>query len=253
MAIFADTHCHLDLYQNMLFVARECEKRAIRTIAVTNLPSTWEAISRQLSEYQYIRVALGFHPQLVGERSHELSLFLRLLAKTRYVGEVGLDGSKEVAISLPQQKRVFEIILRACAEYKGKILTVHSRGAVKDVLGLIDELLIGKGNGVILHWFTGSSKQMLEAVRLGCYFSVNPQMTKSQAGFKLISCIPPDRILTETDGPFVRFGRAPANPWHVVDVVTSLASIWKISPQQASEQVAENFKTLLKSVPINVC
>lgn len=250
MAIYAETHCHLDLYQDVTAVARECEKRSIRTIAVTNLPSTWQSLSNRLAEYQCIRVALGLHPQLAAEHGHELALFLRLLVKARYVGEVGLDGSKEAAASLPQQKKIFEAIMRACAEQQRKILTIHSRGAVRDVLEMI-ELCRGKDNGIILHWFTGTAKQMLQAVEFGCYFSVNPQMVKSQAGIKLISQIPPDRILTETDGPFVHFGREPAKPWHVVDVVAQLASIWLISPQQANEQVAENFKTLLKAVPMD--
>jgi len=249
MAIYADTHCHLDLYQDMLVIVRECDKRLIRTIAVTNLPSIWQSLSNQLAEYKHIRVALGMHPQLAAEHGQELKLFMQLLDKARYVGEVGLDGSKEAASSLPQQKKIFEVIIRACAEQQGKVLTVHSRGAVKDVLVTL-ELLRSKSNGVILHWFTGTVKQMLQAVELGCYFSVNPQMVKSQSGAKLISQIPPDRILTETDGPFVCFGRETAKPWHVVDVVTQLASIWQISPQKANERVAENFKTLLKAVPM---
>ena len=249
MAIFADTHCHLELYPDMIQIAEECERRAIKTITVTNLPSVWEVMVKRLAEYQHIRVALGLHPQLVAEYAHELNLFLRLLAQVRYVGEVGLDGSKEAAESLPQQKKIFEAIMRACAEQQGKILTVHSRGAVKDVLAMIESFR-GKNNGIILHWFTGTVKQMLQAVEIGCYFSVNPQMVKSQSGVKLISQIPPDRILTETDGPFIHFGREPAKPWHVVDVVAQLAVLWQISLQQANERVAKNFKRLLKAVPM---
>lgn len=250
MAIYADTHCHLDLYQDMTIVARECEKRLIWTIAVTNLPSIWQSISNQLAEYQHIRVALGIHPQLAAEHGQELKLFMQLLEKARYIGEVGLDGSKEGVASLPQQKKIFEAIIQACAEQQGKVLTVHSRGAVKDVLAML-ELLGAKNNGIILHWFTGTATQMLQAVELGCYFSVNPQMVKSQSGINLISQIPPDRILTETDGPFIRHGREPAQPWHVVDVVTRLAMLWQITPQQANERIADNFKRLLKAVPID--
>jgi len=248
MAMFADTHCHLDLYPDMLAVAHQCETRAIRTIAVTNLPSTWEKFSKRVAEYQCIRVALGIHPQLAAENSHELNLFLRLLPKARYVGEIGLDGSREAVTSLPQQKKIFEVILRSCAEQQGKILTIHSRGAAKDVIEMI-ELCHGIGNGVVLHWFTGSAKQMFRAVELGCYFSINSQMVASQSGIKMISQIPTNRIVTETDGPFISIGREPAKPWHVVDIVTGLGKLWQINSQQANERVAENFKRLLESAP----
>lgn len=250
MAIYADTHCHLDLYQDMLMIARECDKRLIRTIAVTNLPSIWQSLSKQLGNYKHIRVALGMHPQLVADYEQELQLFMQLLDKVRYVGEVGLDGSKEAAASLPQQRKAFEAIIGACADQQGKVLTIHSRGAVKDVLVIL-ELLRSKNNGVILHWFTGTAKQMLQAVELGCYFSVNPQMVKSQSGIKLISQIPTDRILTETDGPFILHGREPVKPWNVVDVVTKLAVLWQTTPQLANERVADNFKKLLKAVPMD--
>lgn len=251
MTIFADTHCHLDLYPDMLQVAEECEQRALKTIAVTNLPSDWQITSKKLIEYRHIRVALGLHPQLVAEHGHELKLFLRLLAKVRYVGEVGLDGSKEAAASLPQQKKILEAIIQTCGEQEGKIITLHSRGAVKDVLDILGRWLPGKRNAVILHWFTGTPKQMLQAVQLGCYFSVNTQMVKSSSGQKLVSQIPQDRILTETDGPFINYGREPAKPWHVMNVVTSLAVIWKMDSQHAAEQVSSNFKAILKAVPLN--
>lgn len=106
MAILADTHCHLDLYPDILQIAGECERRTLKTIAVTNLPSQWQITSKRLAGLSHIRVALGLHPQLAAEHEKELSLFLRLLPKVRYVGEVGLDGSKDSAVSLPQQKNL---------------------------------------------------------------------------------------------------------------------------------------------------
>ena len=251
MIIFTDTHCHLDLYPDMLQVAAECEKRALKTISVTNLPSQWQITSKRLANFNHIRVALGLHPQLAVEHEHELNIFLRLLPKVRYVGEVGLDGSKDFALSLPQQKRIFETIIQACSEQEGKIMTLHSRGAVKDVLTILEQWMPGKRNAVILHWFTGTQKQMMQALKLGCYFSVNTQMVKSQTGHKLIAEIPKERILTETDGPFINYGREPVKPWHIENVIQSLGTIWGLNVQQSAEHISSNFKTLLRSVPLN--
>lgn len=92
---------------------------------------------------------------------------------------------------------------------------------------------------------------MLQAVQLGCCFSVNTQMLKSQTGHKLVNEIPKERILTETDGPFINYGREPAKPWHVEKVIQSLGKIWSLDSQKSVELISSNFKTLLRSVPLD--
>ncbi len=55
----------------------------------------------------------------------------------------------------------------------------------------------------VLHWFTGTEAEARRAVELGCYFSINREMLRSEKHRKLVSLLPRDRLLTETDGPFV--------------------------------------------------
>src|SRR3546814_5125598 len=71
---------------------------------------------------------------------------------------------------------------------------------------MLDEHLPPDRAGVVLHWFTGSKADVRRAVDRGCYFSVNEGMLASATGLRVMREIPIDRVLTETDGPFLTRG-----------------------------------------------
>src|SRR3546814_17537329 len=71
---------------------------------------------------------------------------------------------------------------------------------------MLDEQLPPDRAGVVLHWFTGSKADVRRAVDRGCYFSVNEGMLASATGLRVMREIPIDRVLTETDGPFLTRG-----------------------------------------------
>ncbi len=85
-----------------------------------------------------------------------------------------------------------------CAEEEDKILTIHSRRAAADIISMVGNSFQGTA---ILHWFTGAAKEVERAAAYGMYFSVNPAMVLSEKGRSLISAMPVDRVLTESDGP----------------------------------------------------
>ena len=196
-ARWVDFHCHLDLYENHEQLIAECDQGGIATLAVTTTPKAW-ARNKQLTEKAtHVRVALGLHPQLVAERENEITLFERLLPETRYVGEVGLDAGPRFYKSFEAQERVFERVLRACAEHGDKILTVHSVRAVTKVLQQLDKNLPQGRGRVVMHWFTGSALEARRAVDMGCYFSINAEMLTSSKHRLLVEQLPVERLLTE--------------------------------------------------------
>jgi TatD DNase family protein len=77
------------------------------------------------------------------------------------------------------------------------------------------------------------------------YFSVNPAMIRSAKGRQIIEKIPPDRVLTETDGPYVQTNGRPAKPSDVNLVLDHFASIWKISFEEVEKKVWVNFQAVL--------
>jgi len=242
-----DFHCHLDLYPDYEKVFSESEKLGIYTLAVTTTPKAWPRNFELASKTKYVRAALGLHPQLISERGEELSLWENYLPNARYVGEIGLDAGPRFYRSIELQKKVFERILKLCAKSGDKILSVHSTRAVAVVLDMIEEYLpLAKGR-VVLHWFTGSRTELLRAISLGCFFSINNKMFESKRGPGLIKEIPLNRLLTETDGPFINRGENPLRPKDTASTVEILAHTNNIDIEVMAEQILSNLNTLSRS------
>lgn len=239
-----DTHCHLDLYADPAKAIRETDAQGVFTIAVTNTPSVFRTLVRLAGRSKHIRVALGLHPELARRRAAELPLFRELLSETRYVGEIGLDHVTGDDDDRAAQREVFDAILGWCHEAGDKILTVHSRRAAPDVVDAFGPSFRGTW---ILHWYSGSRRTLERALSYGAYLSVNPAMARSDKGRALLAAVPPERVLTETDGPFVKLDDGgPARPADAAIVVAGLAALWGITPDAAQRRVYDTFAALLR-------
>lgn len=243
---WVDFHCHLDLYPDHEAVIAECDRAAVATLAVTTTPKAWARNRELAARSEHVRVALGLHPQVVADRADEVSLVERLLAETRYVGEVGLDAGPRFYKSFAEQQRVFERILRACAEQGGKVLTIHSVRAVSKVLDSLERNLPQDRGRAVLHWFTGSAAEARRAAESGCFFSINAEMLKSEKHRSLVAELPIDRLLTETDGPFVTMDGRPVRPPDVASTVEGLASVRGTDAGTMARQVLANLSELLR-------
>jgi TatD DNase family protein len=242
---WVDFHCHLDLYKDHAALIAECDQERVATLAVTTTPKAWPR-NRELAEKSaLVRVALGLHPQLVAERESELALFEHYLKDARYIGEVGLDAGPRFYRSFPAQTRVFERILRSCAEQGGKILTVHSIRAVGKVLDHIEQALPPDRGRVVMHWFTGTTAEVRRAIGLGCYFSINREMLRSPKHRQLVAGLPGERLLTETDGPFVESEDHPMRPREVAETVAQLATIRGIPTEVMVQTILANLRRLV--------
>lgn len=246
-ARWVDFHCHVDLYKDHTALIAECDRERVATLAVTTTPKAWPRNRELAAKSAHVRIALGLHPQLVAERENELPIFERYLSDARYVGEIGLDAGPRFYRSFPAQERVFERILRACAEQSGKILTVHSLRAVGKVLNHIESSLPQDRGRVVLHWFTGTSTEARRAVALGCYFSINGEMLRSPKHRQLVASLPLDRLLTETDGPFVEWDGQPVRPRDIGRTVIELAEARNASVKAMEEAVLQNLRRLVIS------
>jgi TatD DNase family protein len=239
---WVDTHCHLNRYDDSKAVLAETEAACVYTVAVSMTPSEYPALERMTEGLSFVRPAIGLHPTLAQERRGELSMLWRGLAHNRYVGEVGLDYGTEDPSIRRAQRKVFAQILEYCATSGDKVLSVHSRRATTDVISTIGPGYPGR---VILHWFSGSFSDLERAVRFGFYFSVNPAMIRAKRGRALIERIPRNRILTETDGPYVKVSGRAARPADVSLVVAALGRLWGVEEDDAQRVVLNNFRELL--------
>jgi TatD DNase family protein len=186
------------------------------------------------------------HPQLAGQRKHELVLFDKYLASTLFVGEVGLDGSPECRGFWDDQLEVFDHVLHACSSGDEKVISIHSRRAAKDVLDQLDRY--DRIKTPILHWFSGSRSQLKRAVERECWFSVGPAMLAGAKGRDLVAAIPNDKILLETDGPFAQVRRQGLNPWDITAALEPIAELWSVTEHETRQRIEANERALLAPI-----
>ncbi|MBS0416939.1 MAG: TatD family hydrolase [Proteobacteria bacterium] len=235
-------HCHLDLYPDPQAQVAAIARRRVYVLSVTTTPRAWRGTVALAAGHSRIKTALGLHPQLAKERKVELGLFDKLLPDARYIGEVGLDGSAEFRSFWSDQVEVFDHILMSCAKAGGRILTLHSRAAATHVL---DALERHQGYGVaVLHWFTGTQRELKRAVEMGCWFSVGGAMLRSRNGRTLAAEMPPERVLTETDGPFAIVSGNPLQPGECAGAIRELAQLWQLGEAETQNKIVGSLREL---------
>jgi TatD DNase family protein len=236
MSTYVDAHCHVDRYRDPRAVLKASHDAGVVTVAVTEMPSAFQKQALLLRRTPGLRLALGIHPLRAHEAtSMELGLFRRLIDRTPYIGEVGLDFSRDVIGTRDQQLRVFETIL-AHPRTTEKVLSVHSRRAEAEC---IDRLASANATA-ILHWYSGPLRLIDRAVTEGLFFSVNPAMLRSKNGQRILDRIPRHRVITETDGPYTKVGSRTAEPRDVPWLIHQLAVRWDVDSGEARDTVFAN-------------
>ena len=193
-----DTHCHFDMMSNPEAYIRQRENSGDIVLGMTNLPSHFRMGLPHLKAYRHIRLALGLHPLLAVDNMKEVAIFKKHIDRTSYIGEIGLDFSKDGISTKIEQIDVLRELLKSLRGKK-KIISVHSRKAEKPLLDLLRDYNI---ENVIFHWYSGPIDLIPSILSEGYYFSINEAMTISKKGRAIIEGIPRNRILTESDAPY---------------------------------------------------
>ena len=235
------------MYRNPVQVLNECENRGVTVISMTSLPSHFELGYDHFIDKKKIRQALGFHPLIIKNYdTNEILKFEKLIDKTSYIGEIGLDFSREGINTKDLQIQVFTKILSIIKNNTSrKILSLHSRGAEKEVLNYLIE---NKIKYAIFHWYTGNIGVIQNILNAGYYFSINTAMIKSKKGNEIISRLPTNRILVESDGPYIEKNGEPIYPYDVLEVYKYIARKKNITIAETIDFVKSNFYDLIRRI-----
>jgi TatD DNase family protein len=230
---FFDSHCHLDPMRyggdlpNVLARARGAGVTGLTVIGTRAADS--EAAAELAGREQGLACAAGIHPNDVHEAEpDEWDRITRLVASGRVqaVGETGLDWYRDVA-PRDLQRDFFERHIRL-AQKLGLPLVVHTRESIRDTLDMLREALSRGPLAVVLHAFTGTTAEAAEAADLGCHLGFAGMVTfRSAADLRTVATtVPLDRLLIETDSPFLSpepFRGRRNEPGHVVHTARCLA------------------------------
>lgn len=246
-----DAHTHLDRYlfkrfgEDITPILKQIEKFKILTIS-NSMDLTSYLTNRRISrKSEYIVPAFGIHPWNAYRYVDKTDLVQKLIRESKIVGEIGLDHSfVKDKDRYPSQRKIFELFL---SKTKNKIISLHTKGAEKDVLNLLRTY---GNNRVIIHWYSGSLDILEEMTEEGYYFSISPEIKFSDHIKKIVKEIPLDHILTETDnpgGPQTYMGKK-GLPILIKDVAKEIAKIKEKSFVQIEEIVQGNFAKLAEIV-----
>lgn len=229
-----DMHCHVNFFLNPGDIILECERQKIHTVYVTTLPSQFDETYKYVKNFNYIYPALGFHClEYNFDLEKEKYFFIKNLKNAKYIGEVGLDFSTMAKQTFTEQIEIFEFVLKSIKD-KSKLLSVHSNKAEDKVLDLLLKYNIEK---VVFHWYSGKISTLQKILNQGYYFSINFAMCKTIKGQNIISKLPKNRVLVETDAPFIKN----VLPYDNEEVYDYLSIIWNMTTNKVKQQVLDNF------------
>jgi TatD DNase family protein len=252
--MFIDSHCHLNykgLIEDQVAVLERARAAGVSTMLnISTRESEWDAIIATAASAPNIWATVGIHPHEADAHPHVDTA--KLVAKAAHpkvigIGESGLDYYYDHS-DRDQQRTSFRAHIAAARE-TGLPLIVHTRDAEEDTADILaEEMAKGAFPGVI-HCFTASQDFAEKALALGLYISISGIVTFKNAKDLQASAatIPEDRLLIETDAPFLapvpHRGKV-GEPAFVADTARFLATLRGVSVEDLAVQTSANFHTL---------
>ena len=257
--MLVDSHCHLDFpdFASELdaVVARAAEAGIGRMVTISTRVRRLNELLAIAERYDNVYCSVGTHPHHADEEdgiAPDELIALSQHPKIVALGEAGLDyfyehGSREA------QARGFRAHI-AAARSTGLPLVIHTRDADEDCGRILEEEIAKGPFRAVLHCYTGGRELAMKAIALGLSISFTGILTfkKSEALRALAAELPADRIMVETDSPYLAPGkfRGKRNePSYVIEVAKVLAETRGISLEDISRQTTENFFRLFSKVP----
>ncbi|MBX9684158.1 MAG: TatD family hydrolase [Hyphomicrobium sp.] len=249
--MLVDHHCHLDFPQFAddldQIVARAHANGVGMMVTISTRVRQFEQVLAVAERYPSVYCSVGTHPHNADEeRDVPLAVILDLARhpKVVAVGEAGLDYYYQHA-SAAAQADGFRRHIQAARE-TGLPLEIHTRDADADTLAILQDEHAKGAFPAVLHCFTGGRELAMRAVELGLYVSFSGVITfkKSEALRDVARDIPLDRLLVETDAPFLApdpFRGKTNEPSYVVRTAAALADVKGVTREAIATATTENF------------
>lgn len=259
--MYIDSHCHLNYpdfqndFDDMLTRAKESNVDYLLSIC-TKLPE-FASIHKLAQDHDHIFCTVGVHPH-EAEKEHNLEAET-IIDYTKNdnvvgIGETGLDYYYENSPK-QDQKRCFKEHIYASQETQLPII-VHTRDADDDTISLLEEGYKQKAFPGLIHCFSTTEKLAFAALDLGFYISISGIITfkKAQTIRDIVKKIPLDRLLIETDSPYLAPvpNRGKRNePSFVKYVADEIAQLKNLSSREIGEITSQNFFDLFTKINRN--
>ena len=253
-----DSHCHLDypiLFNDLDDVVKRAENNHIKyLLTICTTLESYEKIQLIVKKYKNIYGTFGIHPHETGKFQQVDKNFILNLKKSFNkiigIGETGLDyyynhSDKNI------QRKSFINNINAAVELNIPLI-VHSRNAEDDTCDILKSEKKNSNLKFIIHCFTGSKEFVNKLIDLDSFFSFSGIITfnKSNELIKTVSSIPIEKILVETDSPYLSPtpNRGKSNePSYIIHTVKKLAEIKSLTNDYIMKKTSDNFLKLFNN------
>lgn len=249
-----DSHCHLNypglVEQQDAVIERARAAGVAAMISISTRQSEWPDVIGVAARHADVFASIGVHPHEADQHAEVDAA--QLVAATRHpkvvgIGETGLDAYYGHSTAAAQQ-RLFRAHISASRE-TGLPLIVHTRDAEDDTIAILREEM-GKGAfPILIHCFTGTRRLAEACLALDAYISISGIVTfkKAQDLQEVVKDLPADRLLVETDSPFlapVPMRGKPCEPAYVAHTARFLAGLRGVDDAEFQRTTAENTRKL---------
>ena len=253
--MIVDSHCHLDypsLYDQLDDVVKRATYNKIKyLLTICTTLESFEKIKLIVKKYENIYGTLGIHPHESKKYINVNRKFIKELKEKNKkiigIGETGLDFYYNNSDKNTQKKSFIEHI-SAASELDIPVI-VHSRNAEKDTFDILYREKKNSNLKVLIHCFTGTKEFAKKLIDINCYISISGIITfnKSTELANVVSNIPIEKLLVETDSPYLspKPYRGKSNePSYIIHTIDKLSQIKNISKETTMKYTTNNFKEL---------
>jgi TatD DNase family protein len=255
--MITDSHCHLDypvLYNNLSDIILRAQKNNVNLfLTICTTLESFKKIKIIVNKFENIYGTFGVHPHetknSIDINSDIIIKYTKDNKKIIGIGETGLDYYYNHSDKNIQKKLFLQHII--AAQKLNIPLIVHSRNAEVDTYDILKESMSKKKLKVIIHCFTGDKEFAEKLIKIGCYISISGIITFKNTNelIKAVSYIPIDRLLVETDSPYLspmpNRGRE-NEPSFITNTIEKLSIIKNVNKNIIIENTTNNFKKLFK-------
>jgi len=240
---YFDSHCHLE--EGMIPIIQESETKLVMNIGC-DLKSSIESVA-WTEAFPWIYGTVGIHPEFANELDDTIERIEKLAIeneKIKAIGEIGLDYHWEDNPPRDVQRRAF-IEQIEMAKRIDLPICIHSRDADQETMDILKDTKSFDSIPVLMHCFSGSEEIAKQYIKLGAWISIAGPVTykNNRKTIEVVSSVPLDRLLIETDSPYLTpephrgHSNTPAN---VKYTAAKVAEIKNLSLEEIAEETFNN-------------
>lgn len=242
--MYIDCHTHLDFFEDKIEEAIiDINDNKILTLANSMDIESYIKNKEYSKKSEFIKPCFGIHPWKAAEYKGDLHELIPYIEESEIIGEIGLDYLwVEDKSTFETQRRVFYFMLEESIK-RNKVISLHTKDAEEEVYESIKKYNYNKA---IIHWYSGNINTLEKLINLGCYFTISVDIGYSEKTYEVLSRIPIDKLLIETDGPTAlewvngEYGY----PSEIIKVYEKVAKIKNVDVKELLTIVEENFQRL---------